>query len=97
VGGETAVSSSVSRTVGGTGWIPVNLNAISSGAPISVYPVDPVNNASTTYAYVGALNTYKLATKMESTKYGLGGSNDVVSTDGGYSSSTYEQGTNLSL
>ena len=92
-------TSTVYRNVDATGWIPVAFNKISSGAPVGSLPVDPTNNASYTYAYVGnnASSTYKLAAKMESTKYGNSGSGDVVSTDGGPSTSTYEQGTNLAL
>src|SRR5690348_5619117 len=37
----TATSGSNSRAVDGTGWIKVNLTAISSGAPIGNLPVDP--------------------------------------------------------
>jgi prepilin-type N-terminal cleavage/methylation domain-containing protein len=77
------------------GWITINFSLISSGAPFGVLPVDPVNTGSSTYAFVGASSTYKLATKMESTKYQSGGSSDVCSTDGGNSTSTYEQGNNL--
>ncbi len=102
LGGETIVSSTVAagataRAINGTGWIPINFSVISSGAPLGSLPVDPVNNGNNTYMFVGAQTTYKLATKMESAKYGFGGSNDVVSTDGGNSTSTYEQGTNLAL
>src|SRR5208282_2786631 len=39
-----SVASNTSRLVSGSGWIPVNLNAISSGAPIGSLPVDPTNN-----------------------------------------------------
>ena len=102
LGGETIVSSTVAqgataRAINGTGWIPVNFAVISSGAPIGSLPVDPVNNNTNVYSFVGAQTTYKLATKMESAKYSFGGSNDVESTDGGNSTSTYEQGTNLAL
>jgi len=95
LGGETSVVSTTARTVNGLGWIPVNLNAISSGAPISVLPVDPVNSGSLMYMYAATTTFFKLATKMESTKYQYNGPNDVVSTDGGNSSTTYEQGSNL--
>ena len=91
------VSTSSARTVGGAGWIPTNLSAISSGAPIGALPVDPVNNASYTYTFVASSTVFKLAAKMESSKYSFGGGGDVVSTDGGSNTTTYEQGTNLSL
>ena len=98
IGGETIVSSTVAqgataRAINGTGWIPIDFAIISSGAPISSLPVDPVNNGTNVYAFVGGQTTYKLATKMESTKYSQGGSNDIESTDGGSSPCTYEQGT----
>jgi prepilin-type N-terminal cleavage/methylation domain-containing protein len=92
-----SVTTTPSRAVNGTGWLPVAFSNISSGAPIGSLPVDPINNASFTYAYVASGTAYKLAAKMESAKYGFGGSNDVVSTDGGNSTSTYEQGSNLAL
>ncbi len=91
------VTSSASRAVNGTGWLPVNFSAISSGAPIGSLPVDPVNNASYTYTYSPSSTVYKIAAKMESAKYSYGGPSDVVSTDGGNSSTTYEQGSDLNL
>jgi prepilin-type N-terminal cleavage/methylation domain-containing protein len=93
----TALVSSTNRSVSGSGWIPTNLSAISSGAPIGALPVDPVNNASFTYSFLASSTVFKLATKMESVKYNSGGGGDVVSTDGGNSSTTYEQGTSLAL
>jgi type IV pilus assembly protein PilA len=94
----TGVVVSSSRAIDGTGWIPVNLSAISSGAPIGGLPVDPSNNStSTVYAYVASSTVFKAAAKMESVKYGLNGSADVVSTDGGNSTTTFEVGTKLAL
>jgi prepilin-type N-terminal cleavage/methylation domain-containing protein len=89
-----------SRNVNGTGWIPLNFSAISSGAPIGALPVDPTDSTGTpmyAYVYVATSTTYKLSTHMESSKYGNGGPSDVVSTDGGNATGSYEQGTNLSL
>jgi prepilin-type N-terminal cleavage/methylation domain-containing protein len=68
LGGESVVSGTISRAVNGTGWLPLNLTAISSGAPIGSLPVDPVNSGANVYVYVGAQTTYKLATKTESIK-----------------------------
>lgn len=96
-GGYGSLVSTTLRTVGGSGWIPVNLNAISSGAPISVWPVDPTNSGNLMYIYAASTTVFKLATKMESSKYQFNGTNDVVSTDGGTSTSTYEQGSMLTL
>jgi prepilin-type N-terminal cleavage/methylation domain-containing protein len=69
------------------GWVPINFTAISAGAPMSVEPIDPTKNGT----------AYKITVNMESGKYAQFGSNDVESTDGGNSSSTYEVGTDLSL
>jgi|SRR3989344_4439833 len=92
-------ATSTSLAVDGNGWIPVNFNLISSGAPISVLPRDPVNNTTLYYAYLadsGSL-TYELNTLMESTKFKAGGSGDVVTNDGGNSATLYEVGTDPGL
>jgi prepilin-type N-terminal cleavage/methylation domain-containing protein len=86
-----------SRVVDGTGWIPVDLDAIDSGAPLNVYPVDPVNSGtSNAYIYEANITSWKIATNMESAKYSTG-PNNVLSTDGGTSDNVYEQGSNLAL
>ncbi len=91
----TTISTTTLRVTTGGGWIPVNFGAISSGAPFSVEPVDPVNNATYYYAYAASSTsqTFELTAKMESTRYSKGGSSDMESTDGGASSSVYEVGT----
>jgi hypothetical protein len=91
-----------STAIDGTGWLPVNFAAISSGAPIAKLPVDPVNSAGRHLVYLfacnpTAINTYELDVVMESQKYGNSGSSDVVSTDGGNDPNVYEVGNNLSL
>ena len=98
LGSEIAVKASTSRLIDGTGWLPVNLNAISSGAPFGSYPVDPTNLGSNFYIYAATSTspgTWKVSTKMESSKYGFNGASDVVQYDGGNSTGTYEQGSNL--
>jgi prepilin-type N-terminal cleavage/methylation domain-containing protein len=108
---STSVTSTL-RGVNGitSGWLPINFGGISSGAPFGTLPVDPLGTGvntncpgSSTCAYTYVTNTvngnivYKLASKMESSKYGTGGSGDVVSNDGGNSTSTYEQGSGATL
>lgn len=102
---------STSRNVDGSGWIPIDLAAISSGAPISQWPADSAfgagsgcngpgcnGNAGHFYSYIpGPNNGYKIATKMESVLYSSGGSSDLESTDGGTDPNMYEQGTSLTL
>ena len=94
-----------------SGWLPVNFSLISSGSPIGSLPLDPTNSAVTTitytsgsavgtfYGYVPASTstTFKFVTHMESQKYGSGGGSDRQTGDGGVSTTTYEQATNLTL
>ncbi len=101
LGANATSSLATSTAVNALGWIPVHFDLISSGAPMGSLPVDPVNNATNFYAYGAASTslTFKVvASGMESTKYGFGTvGTDVVSTDGGNSTSSYEVGTNLAL
>lgn len=99
----TTATTSGSRVINGTGWIPVNLSSISSGSPIPQLPIDPIDNATYYYAY-GATSTsagFKIASHMESTKYKNGGNSDVETTDGGgggtNSANAMEAGSNLAL
>lgn len=41
-----SVASASTGKVDGTGWIPVNLKALTGGTPISSFPVDPINTVS---------------------------------------------------
>ncbi len=103
----TTTTSTGSRVVNGAGWLSgatgVNFSAITSGAPISQLPLDPINNASYYYAYAATSTNsgFKLTTNMESSKYANGGSSDVESTDGGSGGASttaiMEAGTNLAL
>ncbi len=45
----------------GTGWIPVNILGITGGAPISNYPVDPINTVATNTAPTSADLVYRYA------------------------------------
>ena len=55
----------------GSGWIPVNFKAISSGAPLGALPVDPVNQTSTGlyYSYYANGTQYEVTSLLESQKY----------------------------
>ncbi|MGC8776285.1 MAG: prepilin-type N-terminal cleavage/methylation domain-containing protein [Minisyncoccia bacterium] len=93
--GSPTTTSTSSQAINGTGWIPVNLTAISSGAPLPKYPIDPTNNATYFYAYrpgPAASSTYKITAVLESGKY-----KPQAATDGGTSSTVYEVGNDLSL
>ncbi len=90
---------SATTTVTGSGWVDVDFADISSGSPLGVLPLDPVN--STTYFYDygcnSASSTFELDANMESGKYANGGGGDVESTDGGDTSTAYEIGTEPGL
>jgi prepilin-type N-terminal cleavage/methylation domain-containing protein len=103
---RTATSSvaASSTQTDGTGWLPINFSGLTGGSPLGALPQDPLTAAGTNdrvhiYGYIASSTqlTFKLDAHMESLKYGYQGSNDVVSTDGGIDSASYEQGTNLQL
>ncbi len=98
-GSYHCASSTFFRGPGGTGWVPIDFSSISSGSPFGSLPVDPVNQTSSHLYYTYATNgsQFEVTAAMESQKYRLGGSGNVVSTDGGILPNTYEAGTNLSL
>ncbi len=95
----TAVTS---RAVDSTGWVPINFNAMSTGTPIPVLPIDPSNGSTCTsgqtpnvcmYGWHSSATTgqYKLIANMESTRY----QTNQAANDGGTISGWYEIGTNL--
>ena len=92
------VSASTLQKSDGTGWIPVNFSA-TGVVSLSPLPIDPINASSSGeyYTYVPRLSSYELAASLESQKYGLGGSYDQASTDGGSYPDLYEVGSALSL
>src|ERR1022692_163019 len=93
-------ASSTFRKTDGTGWIPANLSQASFGTPLSMLPIDPTNTSSSRryYAYATDGNGhFEVTSVMESAKYQLGGSGDVISGDGGTLASVYEKGSKLGL
>ena len=91
------------RSVNGTGWVDVDLTDVRvGGSPITILPVDPVNNHQFFYAYrADAAGTFKLAGRLESLRYRRmmeddGGSRNTCIT---YIENTcfYEIGSNLAL
>lgn len=76
----------------GTGWLPVNFNEISSGAPIGRLPRDPANTGEQVYTYTCKGTTFEINAKPESDRYSQKGSGDITSTDGGNNASFYEVG-----
>lgn len=82
------------RNANGTGWIPVDFTALSTGAPLAALPVDPQNDAATGlyYSYVAG-GSYVLTAILESEKHLKGSGLD----DGGTDPSRIELGSNLEL
>lgn len=78
----------------GTGWIPINFTTVSSGAPLSSLPIDPVNNGTFHYTFgVSVANkTYEIDCAFENSdntpKHG---------SDGGNNAGAYEVGTDLTV
>ncbi len=65
------VTSTSSRNITSSGWIPVNLSLISSGSPLGSLPIDPVNQSSTGlyYTYYSNGTQYEATALFESSKY----------------------------
>jgi prepilin-type N-terminal cleavage/methylation domain-containing protein len=87
------------RKTDGSGWIPLNFSSITTGSPLGQLPIDPQNSSSSRLYYTYATNgsKYEVTAGMESSKYKLGGSNDVITNDGGTLASVYEKGSQLGL
>lgn len=66
--------------VNGTGWVGVDLTAISTGSTLSNLPRDPTNNANYQYAYAGdnTNKSFELNARLESVKH-----RGKMQTDGG--------------
>ncbi len=58
------------RNASSSGWIPVNFNQISSGAPFGSLPVDPVNQTSSGlyYTYSASSSKFEITALPESQK-----------------------------
>ena len=100
------VTTAASGGVDSTGWIPVNLDTLSIGAPISNFPIDPVNtvangasitSADLVYRYVCRANnlTFELDAVLESDQYTV--VDNRMAKDGGNNAVYYEVGTNLKI
>ena len=87
------------RKTDGTGWLPVNLAAISTGTLLASLPIDPVNSVpeNSFYAYYAGSGVFEVNARMDSEKYSLSGAVDKLSSDGGDDFTRLEKGTDLSL
>ncbi len=95
-------------TTNGTGWVPVNLNSVSGGSPLSSLPLDPTgintptsSNTNSLYAYFYTCSStgmvFELDANLESARFSKGGTDDKESSDGGDKDYMYESGTAVNL
>lgn len=95
-----------STAIDGTGWIPVNLSAISGGSPISSLPLDPVNTVDSATAPTDASLSYRYSceqtplsfevdAKLESEAFTT--IDNKAQRDGGNNATRLEVGTNTSI
>lgn len=92
---------------GANGWLPINLTSISSGAPISNYPLDPVNSAVNGTSTAAAVTNSALVYRYQCDATGLTYEVDAtlesselsakMGTDGGDNANLYETGTKLTI
>jgi len=96
-----ALSATTTQAVGAAGWLPMRLDEMPGGSPLSVRPLDPSNGTGggTTFYYAFGCkksgNTYETTARLESTYF----KTDLnrPGTDGGNSITTYEVGTDLTI
>ena len=90
----------------GTGWIPINFNAMSTKSPLASLPIDPTNACGSTAAsrlfYTYSCNnadlTFLLTGRLESSYYApLNTPFGIMNNDGGVASSVYEVGTSFTI
>lgn len=64
-------TSTSSHSINGFGWIPVNLQNITAGTPLSSFPIDPTNSSSSGlyYSYYGSGTQFAISAAPESQKY----------------------------
>ncbi len=113
-GSATYYATSSPDLADGYGWIKgINFNSVTSGAPISKLPVDPINTGNTGSVGGGTVginslyyrygcrqgnNTFELDATLESSAYGPTSTSDnKASKDGGNAVMRYEVGTDLTI
>ena len=104
----SAASQAAAGKIDGTGWIPVKLNALISGTPISAFPIDPVNlvggtatSSDLVYRYAcqnGSTTSkpsyvFEIDAQLESNAYTV--EDNKKANDGGDNASYFETGNSL--
>lgn len=80
------------RNVDNTGWIPVNLTALTGKSPLGSLPIDPVNDVDSFYTYIPG-GSFALSASLESDKY----LKQSAFKDGGTNPGKIEMGSDLQL
>jgi prepilin-type N-terminal cleavage/methylation domain-containing protein len=82
------------RKTNGTGWVPINFDALSTKSPMATLPIDQTNDVSKGlyYTYIPG-GSYALSATLESDKY----LKQSASNDGGYDPARFEQGSDPKL
>lgn len=82
------------KKVDQSGWIPVDFTSVPTGAPLSVLPADPTNNAIGGFYYTYAVSgdKWELTGVTESQKFA-----DQAARDGGVDPAMLEIGTDLAI
>ena len=109
--GDSSVNATSTGKVDGSGWIPVNLKALTGGTPISSFPVDPVNSVTAAVVPTDLVYRYacqnlsltagkpsyifELNAKLESNAYTV--EDNKQANDGGDNAAMYETGNSLNL
>lgn len=99
-------TSAASAATNGTGWIPVNLGAITGGSPISSLPIDPINTVASggaladsdllyRYACRKSPLTFELSAKLESIAFTT--TDNRAARDGGNNATLFEVGTDTTI
>lgn len=99
------VGAASTTATNGTGWVPVNLGAITGGSPISSLPLDPTNtvtaatplNTDLFYRYACRKSplTFEIDAKLESIAFTT--TDNRAQKDGGNNTLLYEVGTDMTI
>jgi len=79
------------QKVDGSGWLPIDFTQVSP-PPLSILPVDPVNDAASGRYYTYTCSSFELSCDLESEKY-----SELEKNDGGDDDDLYERGSDLTI
>ena len=68
------------RTIASAGWVGVRFDLMPGGSPLSILPIDPINDGTLFYAFAcdNTAVTFELAGRLESVRH-----RGIMATDGG--------------